>query len=158
MHSRPGLKTTGDYSGLHRPGQPSSPARQAHGEEAQEQVNEAERRALNSGEDFDGHLEEWRVGDLQFWVGTHKDYGPMVLPQIRAFYPENKIKVHHGADGRELLLSRPAYFGALLQVAPAWEPFEPLFTGLRRRLVLTRVNGFVLLRNISKRGPPEVTK
>lgn len=158
VHSRPGLKTTGDYSGLHRSGQPFSPSRQAHGDEAQEQVNEAERRTLNVGEDFEGHLEEWKVGGFKFWVGTHQDYGPVVYPQIRAFYPENRIKVYCGDDGRELLLLRPEFFGGLLRVDPTWEAFEPLFEALRRPLVVLRFNGYDLLRNISKPKPPTVSK
>lgn len=134
-----GLKTTGNYSGLHnvKSATDPTPLTRVTGDEAQSHDRETKRRLLNEGEDFSGHLEELPQVNWSLWVGTHFQHGLSLYADIPTSHRDNLIKIHHYSPAGAIksnLMKRGDFFGGLLPEPPLRESVDRLVSGCRLHL------------------------
>lgn len=113
--SSPGVKTSGDYSGLYRAKNAEVPAPVAmnHGQQAQEHLNISTRRLLNEGDYFSGYLAERRVDHVTLFIGSHPTHGLSAYADRPTSHADGRIEIITSA-GANVTSSRSDFFGVLL--------------------------------------------
>lgn len=112
--SSPGVKTSGDYSGLYkaRNATTRAPVVVSHGEQAQAHLNISARQLLNEGEYFSGFLAERRVDHVTLFIGSHPTHGLSAYADRATSHAEGRIEIITVA-GTKIVSSRNDFFGLL---------------------------------------------
>jgi hypothetical protein len=116
VEDSPGLKTSGEYSGLYKQRNATAlaPIVDIHGTKAQEHFNISVRQSMNEGAYFSGYLAERRVAHVTLFIGLHPTHGLSAYAKRPTSHAGNRIEIITVA-GSKIISSRNDFFGQLLE-------------------------------------------
>ena len=139
----PGLKTSGDYSGLYRQANASAaPVENSlTGEDAQAHLEKIKREQLNEGNYFDGYLAGRQIGSDSILIGEHSTLGLCVYRDKPSTFSHGRIEVLPDGGPKRVVLKREEFFPYLAIESISPESIESVCSNYRNTCMLADRQG-----------------